>query len=106
MWRADGSAQVLEGHEGPVQCLLLLPDGSLLSGGNDTTIRLWVDGKCQHIFRGHTDTVRCDHLSSRPAGHDPAGPLGCRAAVPTLRCSLRELEPATVLPFGGHLRNI
>ena len=66
VWKADGSAQVLQGHEGPVQCLLLLPDGGLLSGGNDTTIRLWVDGKCQHTFRGHTDTVRC---AQRPSSN-------------------------------------
>lgn len=60
MWAADGTSKVLQGHEGPVQCVLVLPDGGLLSGGNDNTIRLWVDGKCQHTFSGHTDTVRWD----------------------------------------------
>ncbi|KAL3142952.1 hypothetical protein ABBQ38_003237 [Trebouxia sp. C0009 RCD-2024] len=33
--------KTLEGHEGPVQCLLLLPNGDFLSGSNDTTIKLW-----------------------------------------------------------------
>ena len=58
VWKEDGTAQVLEGHQGPVQCLLVLPNGSILSGGNDMTIRHWVDGKCLRTFQGHTDTVR------------------------------------------------
>lgn len=50
--------EVLEGHEGPVQAVLALPDGSLLSGGSDATIKLWSGKQCRHTFRGHTDTVR------------------------------------------------
>ena len=49
---------MLEAHQGPVQCLLLLPGGNLLSGGNDGTIRHWLAGKVQRTFTGHTDTVR------------------------------------------------
>lgn len=49
---------VLQGHEGPVQAVLVLPDGSLLSGGSDATIKLWSGGRCQRTFKGHTDTVR------------------------------------------------
>ena len=58
MWNEDGASQPLKGDQGPVQCLLLLPDGRLLSGGNSGTIHLWVSGKVQHTFEGHTDTVR------------------------------------------------
>lgn len=50
--------QVLTGHEGAVQAVLVLPNGDFLTGGNDTTIKLWSDNKCEHTFRGHTDTVR------------------------------------------------
>lgn len=56
---------VLEGHEGPVQAVLALPDGTLLSGGSDGTIKLWSDNKCQHTFKGHTDTVRRGSKSMR-----------------------------------------
>ncbi len=58
VWSGDGKAAVLEGHEGPVQCLAVLPDGALLSGSNDKSIRRWVGGTCQQIITGHGDTVR------------------------------------------------
>ena len=51
---------VLTGHEGPVQAVLVLPNGTFLTGANDATIKLWADGKCQQTFSGHTDTVRQD----------------------------------------------
>lgn len=59
MWGDDGNAQVLEGHEGPVQCLLVLPDGSLVSGSNDKTVKIWQGTRCVKTLTGHSDTVRC-----------------------------------------------
>jgi WD40 repeat protein len=64
IWDADGNAQVLEGHEGPVQCLLLLPDGSLLSGSNDKTVKIWQGTHCIRTLTGHNDTVRCRPISA------------------------------------------
>ena len=49
---------MLEGHGGAVQCVLALPGGDLLTGSNDTTIKLWRGGACVHTLTGHTDTVR------------------------------------------------
>ena len=53
-----GEVAELTGHEGPVQAVLVLPNGDFLTGSNDATIRLWSQGRCQHTFKGHTDTVR------------------------------------------------
>ncbi len=58
VWKDSKCIETLQGHEGPVQCLLLLPNGDFLSGSNDTTIKLWSNSKCVHTFPGHTDTVR------------------------------------------------
>lgn len=59
IWGDDGNAEVLEGHEGPVQCLLVLPDGSLVSGSNDKTVKIWQGTSCVKTLTGHSDTVRC-----------------------------------------------
>lgn len=53
------AAQVLEGHEAAVLCLLQLPNGDLLSGSGDCTIRVWSGGKCTHTIPAHSDSVRC-----------------------------------------------
>ena len=51
----------LEGHEGAVYCLCLSPDGTaLLSGGRDTSIRLWElrgSGAELHRLQGHDGPV-------------------------------------------------
>ena len=55
---ATPGAQVLEGHEAAVLCLLQLPNGDLLSGSGDCTIRVWSGGKCTHTIPAHSDSVR------------------------------------------------
>ncbi|KAG8735214.1 SCF ubiquitin ligase complex subunit cdc4 [Ceratobasidium sp. 414] len=59
----------LEGHEGGVWALAVSPNSpsapgatdSLVSGSTDRTVRIWdlENGKCTHVFGGHTSTVRC-----------------------------------------------
>ena len=53
------ASQVLEGHEAAVLCLVQLPNGDLLSGSGDCTIRVWSGGKCTHTIPAHSDSVRC-----------------------------------------------
>lgn len=59
IWGNDGAVQVLKGHEGAVLCVLVLPNGDILSGGGDKLVKLWSGSKCVHTFAGHTDSVRC-----------------------------------------------
>ena len=43
MWRLEGGGEIrtLTGHAGEVNALASLPDGRILSGSNDGTMRLW-----------------------------------------------------------------
>lgn len=57
IWNNGACEEVLEGHTGPVQCLIILPSGEIASGSGDCTIRIWGSGTSK-VLTGHTDTVR------------------------------------------------
>lgn len=50
-------AYTLAGHFGSIACLAVLPDGKLVSGSDDCTVRVWEDGVCLHTLAGHTSSV-------------------------------------------------
>lgn len=105
MWRGSECAATLEGHEGPVLSLAVTPDGDILSGSGDTTIRRWSGGKCVQTYKGHTDTVRCAgarrHAAQggRSQGRDvrPARPARA-AGVAAARARRGAPAPAALLP--------
>lgn len=49
----------LEGHKGPVYCLLELLDGRIASGSSDWTIKIWniKDKSCIQTLLGHKSTI-------------------------------------------------
>ncbi len=51
----------LKGHSDRVHCLAQLFDGTLASGSNDRTIKLWdpKTGNCLQTLEGHTNSVYC-----------------------------------------------
>jgi WD40 repeat protein len=58
----------LKGHHNSISCCTLLPNGRLISGSHDKTLRIWnvqtgqqsnPKGKCELILEGHTDAVFC-----------------------------------------------
>ena len=53
------SLQTWVGHTNRVTTLAVLPDGSLVSGSHDKTLRRWdsQSGQCLSIWKGHTDAI-------------------------------------------------
>ena len=83
VWAAPGEAAgedgadlaclaVLEGHSGPVQCVIALEGGGLATGSGDRTVRVWREEPatggwvCAGVLEGHGDTVRA--LTAIPGG--------------------------------------
>lgn len=53
-------SQILEGHTDDVRALAVLPDGQIVSGSCDKTIRIWASlghGKEEICLKGHTSHV-------------------------------------------------
>jgi len=51
--------RVLEGHTDCVRSVAVHPDGYIVSGSDDMTVRLWnnINGECFRVLEGHTDHV-------------------------------------------------
>lgn len=62
IWKDGTCTATLEGHEGAVLCLAVLPESSLLAtGSGDGTIKIWSldDYSCIRTVPAHKDSVRC-----------------------------------------------
>ena len=58
----DGTCiQTLKGHTQYIQCLMVLPDETIVSGSKDNTIKFWnlSENTCINTLNGHTDWVFC-----------------------------------------------
>ena len=45
-------------HSSPVQCVLVLRGGNIITGASDGRIRCWREHQLVGTYSGHTDTVR------------------------------------------------
>jgi len=86
IWQEGECKATLEGHEGPINCMVVLPenlndsgnteDVTVATGSGDKTIRLWslAHGKCTKVIHGHEDTVRTlavlPHVGIVSGSHD------------------------------------
>ena len=57
----DRCIQTLKGHTNSIQCILVLPDETIMSGSHDKTIKMWNlnENTCINTFHGHTNSVIC-----------------------------------------------
>lgn len=58
--RNTEEAVIYEGHTEPVTCLIELPNGTIATGSEDKTIRIWdLETGISELFEGHIQPVRC-----------------------------------------------
>jgi WD40 repeat protein len=64
------------GHFSLVRCVSMLPDGRIVSGSYDHTLKIWdpLTGKCEFTLHGHSAAVLC-------VATLPDGPSGCCIAA-------------------------
>ena len=57
----DRSVFESEGHTEKIRTLTVLPDGRVVSGASDNTLRVWdaATGHCLQTLKGHTESVIC-----------------------------------------------
>ena len=59
--KLDQSTFQSEGHTSHINCILTLPDGRIVSGSSDDTLRVWDSstGQCLQILEGHKGMINC-----------------------------------------------
>ena len=57
----DSSVFESEGHTKAINVLAVFPDGRIVSGGDDKTLRVWdsATGRCLTVLEGHTGSINC-----------------------------------------------
>ena len=53
----SGEVVTLAGHDGTVNCMVAAPDGRIITGSRDRTIKVWRDGACERTIQAHSAWV-------------------------------------------------
>jgi WD40 repeat protein len=53
----SGEVVTLAGHTQWVWCVAAVPDGRIITGSDDHTVKVWRDGACVRTIQAHTDLV-------------------------------------------------
>jgi len=69
----SGMSRILQGHKGSVRALAMLPDGRVVSGSRDKTVRVWnvATGRAVATLQGHASWVNA--LAVLPDGRVVSG---------------------------------
>ena len=54
----SGEVVTLRGYGGDVNCVSVAPDGRVVTGSDDRTVRVWRDGVCERTIHAHATLVR------------------------------------------------
>jgi WD40 repeat protein len=54
----SGEVVTLAGHTNYVRCVAVVPDGRVITGSADRTVKVWRDGACERTIQAHADSVR------------------------------------------------
>ena len=46
-----------EGHTSDVMCVAAAPDGRVITGSFDKTVKVWLNGACERTIEAHTERV-------------------------------------------------
>lgn len=107
-WEAERAEAETAGGDARIRCLLALPGGGLVTGGDDAVVRLWEDGAGRTLHR-HRDRVLC-LAADRQAAFLASGSadrtirvaaLGNDGGGRVLRGSDREIRALTADPDGA-----
>ena len=72
---------VLQGHTAPVEALAILPNGHIVSGSDDNSLRIWdpATGECIAVLTEHTASVNT--LAIFPNGDIVSGSGDCSIRI-------------------------
>ena len=56
-WPYSGEVVTLAGHTHAVECVAVAPDGRVITGSFDGTVKVWLNGACERTIQAHTDAV-------------------------------------------------
>ncbi|KAJ2700774.1 WD repeat protein Lub1 [Coemansia sp. IMI 203386] len=79
VWINGQCKHTLKGHEQAVWAVLVLDDGSVLTGSADNLICRWVDGELKQKYQGHTSCVRA--LVALPDGRFASASNDCTVRI-------------------------
>jgi WD40 repeat protein len=55
----SGEFVTLRGHGGRVRAVTALPDGQIITGSYDSTVKVWRDGTCVRTIQAHAKDIEC-----------------------------------------------
>ena len=53
-----GKVVTLAGHTALAWCVAAMPDGRVITGSDDRTVKIWRDGVCERTIQAHTSALR------------------------------------------------
>ena len=103
----SGEVVTLAGHNATVTCVAATPDGRIITGSYDTTVKVWRDGACERTINAHHDDI--EGVALLPGGarfvacaDDGTAKLWTSTALSSAPSSGHHVHCVAALPDGVH----